>query len=193
MQRGSSIRKAAHPIDPLFIDRWSPRAMTGEALTEAELMVLFEAARWAPSSGNLQPWRILYARRDTAHFPTFLALLFEGNRGWAHRAGALALFISKTTHGDKPSPTHSYDTGAAWQNLALQAYMKGYALHGIGGFDAVRARDVLKVPAEFAMEAMVVVGKLGDKSLLSEQLQAREKPNDRRPLEETICEGPFSL
>jgi nitroreductase len=193
MQRGSSVRKAAYPIDTLFIDRWSQRAMTGEALTGPELMVLFEAARWAPSSGNRQPWRILYALRDTPHFATFLDLLNEGNRVWAHRAGALALIVSKIVHEGKPNPTHSYDTGAAWQNLALQGYLKGYAMHGIGGFHAVRAREVLKVPEDYAVEAMVVVGRLADKSVLNETLQARETPNDRKPLEELICEGPFSL
>lgn len=194
MQKGSHTRKAAHPIDPLFIDRWSPRAMSGEALSEAELMILFEAARWAPSSMNFQPWRILYARRDTPYWPTYVSLLFDGNRLWAQHAGAIALFVSKTVMDNgKPFPTHSYDTGAAWQNLALQAYLQGYALHGIAGFDAVRARTELKIPAEYAVEAMAVIGKLGSKSDLPEHLQAREQPNDRRPLSQTVSEGLFSL
>ena len=75
MIKGSEIRRADHPIDNLFIDRWSPRAMSGEAIEEADLMVLFEAARWAPSSFNNQPWRILYARRDSEHWPLFFDLL----------------------------------------------------------------------------------------------------------------------
>src|SRR5437867_4470875 len=104
MIKGSAKRKADHPIDTIFLDRWSPRAMSGEAIQEEELMVLFEAARWAPSSFNNQPWRILYARRDTEHWPLFLDLLVEGNRAWAHNAAALLLFVSKTTFDNgKPS------------------------------------------------------------------------------------------
>ena len=89
MEHGSSHRKPAYPIHSLFVDRWSPRAMSGEALSETELMTLFEAARWAPSCGNFQPWRFLYARRDTDFWPAFLDLLNPSNKVWAARAGAL--------------------------------------------------------------------------------------------------------
>ena len=195
MIKGSDYRKPAHPIHPLFIDRWSPRAMSGEALSEAELMTLFEAARWAPSSGNFQPWRYLYARRDTDFWPAFLDLLKPGNRAWAERAGALVLVISRTHFdGDgRPCRTHSYDSGAAWQNLALQASLSELVAHGIEGFDYERARRVLRVPGAYAVEAMMVLGKPGNKAELSESLQHREQPNSRRPLGETACEGPFSL
>ena len=77
MIKGSEKRNAGYPIDPLFLDRWSPRAMSGEEIAEEELLTLFEAARWAPSSYNNQPWRILYARRNTVHWPLFLSLSFE--------------------------------------------------------------------------------------------------------------------
>ena len=195
MDRGSAHREAGHPIQPLFIDRWSPRAMSGEAISAAELMTLFEAARWAPSSGNLQPWRFLYARRDTDFWPAFLDLLRPSNQVWAARAGTLVLVISRTHfEGDgRPCITHSYDTGAAWQNLALQASLSGLVAHGIEGFDYERARRVLRVPAAYAVEAMVVLGHPGNKAELSESLQHREKPSGRRPLEHTVCEGPFSL
>src|SRR4029079_10173110 len=111
----------------LFLDRWSPRAMSGEEISEAALMVLFEAARWAPSSYNNQPWRILYARRDTEHWPRFFNLMVEFNQSWTSTAAALVVFISKT-HFDfngEPAVTHSFDTGAAWENLALQGSLKG--------------------------------------------------------------------
>ena len=195
MLKGSDQRIASHPIDPLFIDRWSSRAMSGEALSEPELMSLFEAARWAPSCGNFQPWRFLYARRDTDFWPAFLDLLNAGNRAWAERAGALVLVISRTHFdGDgRTCVTHSYDAGAAWQNLALQAWISGVVVHGIAGFDAERARRVLRVPAAYAIEAMIVLGKRGDPAQLAESLQKREQPNDRRPLAQTVCEGPFSL
>ncbi len=195
MVKGSAYRQAAFPIEPQFLDRWSSRAMSGEGLTEAELMPLLEAARWAPSSGNFQPWRFLYARRDTDFWPAFMDLLVPRNQSWAQYAGALVLVISRT-HLDrdgKPSPTHSYDTGAAWMSLALQGIHNGLVVHGIEGFDYGRARRVLRVPAEFAVEAMAVIGKPGDKAKLGDSLQQRELPNDRRPLAQTACEGPFSL
>jgi nitroreductase len=194
MIKGSSVRHAAHPIDAIFIDRWSARAMSGEALTAAELMPLFEAARWAPSSHNFQPWRMLYALRGTSHWERFLDLLNPGNQIWAHRGGALVLFISRKSYDNgKPCITHSYDVGAAWENFALQAARAGLAVHGLQGFDYDRARVELAVPDAFSVEAMAVVGRPGDKSQLSEDLQRREAPNDRRPLSQTVCEGPYSL
>ena len=188
-------RIAAYPIHALFVDRWSPRAMSAAALSEAELMPLFEAARWAPSSMNFQPWRFLYARRDTDFWPAFLGLLVPGNRVWAERAGALVLMISRTRFdGDsRPCVTHSYDTGAAWQNFALQGTLNNLVVHGIQGFDYERARRVLRVPAAYAIEAMAVLGKPGNAADLPEPLAQREHPSDRRPLAETVCEGPFSL
>ena len=92
-----TVRLADHPIEGIFIERWSPRAFTGEAMPPAELMRLFEAARWAPSSYNSQPWRFLYAHRDTPHWDLFLGLLNEGNRGWASRAAVLMVALSKST------------------------------------------------------------------------------------------------
>lgn len=195
MEKGSEKRKADHPIDKLFLDRWSPRAMSGESIAEKELMVLFEAARWAPSAFNNQPWRILYARRDSEHWPLFLSLLVEGNRVWASQAAALLLFVSKTTfdHNGKPARTHSYDTGAAWENLALQALLRGYVAHGMQGFDYERARQELQVPEEYQVEAMAAIGLPGPKESLPEMLQAKETPNDRRPITQSVCEGPFRL
>ena len=195
MLKGSDKRQADHPIDTLFLDRWSPRAMSGEEIPEAELLVLFEAARWAPSSYNNQPWRILYARRGSEAWPHFFDLLVETNRVWAENAAALLLFVSKTTfdHNGKPYPTHSYDTGAAWQNLALQGYLKGYVVHGMQGFDYERARVALEIPDEFRVEAMAAVGRPGAMDALPEALRQRETPNDRRKLEQTICEGAFRL
>ena len=192
---GSAHRQTTLPIHPLFLDRWSSRAMSGEALSETELMTLLEAARWAPSSGNFQPWRFLYARRDTDFWQAFLELLVPGNRSWAQHAGALVLVISRTYYdGDgRPCPTHSYDAGAAWQNLALQASLSNLVAHGIAGFDYERARRVLRVPDAYAVEAMIVLGKRGDETQLGESLQKREVPNDRRPLAQSVCEGPFSL
>jgi nitroreductase len=96
MIKGSETRKAGHPIDSLFLDRWSPRAMLGEEIPEEELLTLFEAARWAPSSYNNQPWRILYARRNTKHWPLFFDLLVDFNKTWVKEAGALVIFILRS-------------------------------------------------------------------------------------------------
>lgn len=194
MLKGSQERQADYPIDNVFLNRWSPRAMSGEPITHEDLMTLFEAARWAPSSYNAQPWRILYARRDGGHWDRFLGLLVETNRLWAQHAAALLLFISKsTTAQGSPSKTHSYDTGAAWENLALQACSKGYVIHGMQGFDYERARRDLRVPDDFRIEAMAAIGRPGDGDDLPEALRTREKPNDRRPLTQTVCEGAFDF
>jgi nitroreductase len=195
MIEGSDVRKPDHPVDELFLDRWSPRAMSGEEIPEEDLLTLFEAARWAPSSYNNQPWRMLYARRDTKHWQTFLDLLVEGNKVWAKDAAALILFASKTTFdfNGQTYPTHSFDTGAAWENLALQGWLKGYVVHGMQGFDYDRARTELGIPEEFRVEAMAAVGMPGPKEKLPEKSQAGESPSGRKTLSEIVCEGPFSF
>jgi len=195
MIKGGTVRTPDYPIDDLFVDRWSPRAMSGEEIGEQELMTLFEAARWAPSSYNNQPWRILYAHRNSEHWPLFFDLLVETNKAWAQNAAALLVMISKTTfdHNGKPSLTHSYDTGAAWQNLALQGFGKGYVVHGMQGFSYERARKNLQIPEEYRVEAMVAIGIPGRKEDLPMELQQREEPNIRRSLEKTVCSGPFRL
>ena len=193
MIKGSEKRTPDHPVDKIFPDRWSPRAMSGEAMPNDALMSLFEAARWAPSSYNNQPWRILYATRNGSHWQMFLDLLVPGNQVWAKNAAALLLFISKKTFtfNGKPCITHSFDTGAAWENLALQGWLSGYVVHGMQGFDYERARTELSIPDDYHVEAMAAVGLPASPEVLPEQLQAKEGPSDRRKLEETICEGPF--
>jgi len=191
--RGRDHRKADHPVDWLFVDRWSPRAMSGEAIPQAELDVLFEAARWAPSAGNTHPWRILYAHRDSEHWPLFFDLLVERNRMWCRNAAALLLFISRKTNEQtgRALVTHSYDTGAAWENLALQGTLRGLVVHGMAGFDYARARTTLNVPDIFDVEAMAAVGRPGPLTVLPEDFQARESPNTRRPIAEVVFEGPY--
>ena len=193
MIRGSEVRQAAHPIDRLFLDRWSPRAMTGEPLDEQELLVLFEAAHWAPSSGNSQPWRFLYARRDTEHWPLFFDLLAEGNRTWCHQASALIVFISRTTHDQsgRALVTHSSDSGAASMGFAYQGWLRGLVVHGMAGFDYARARTTLHVPDDMTVEAMAAVGRPGRKEDLPPQHLQREFPSQRRPSAELVFVGPY--
>jgi nitroreductase len=194
MIKGSAIRKPDHAIDEVFLDRWSPRAMSGAEISKTGLMSLFEAARWAPSSNNNQPWRFLYAERNTGHWPLFFDLLTDSNKIWAKHAAVLLLIVSKNTFDNgRPSRTHSYDTGAAWENLALQGNLKGYVIHGMQGFDYERARSSLNIPDGFTVEAMAAIGMPGNREDLPDDLQKRESPNDRRKLTETICEGPWNF
>jgi nitroreductase len=193
----ANSRTADHPIDPLFLERWSPRAFTAEPIPEPQLMALFEAARWAPSCFNSQPWRFIYARRDTPPWPCFLGLLNDYNQSWAENAAALVILVSKTTllprgaDQEVPSHTHSLDAGAAWACLALQATLAGWAAHGMAGFDVARVAVELGVPPGYRVEVAIAIGRAGDKSLLPERLAAREHPSGRLPLAQLVREGRF--
>ena len=192
-------RQSTHPIDAQFLDRFSPRAFSGKKLTPQNIEQIVEAARWAPSAYNSQPWRFLYARRDTPDWERFLGLLNEFNRSWAQHASALVIVASKTDFTapgateETPALWHTFDTGSAWGHLALQASLSGWYTHGMAGFDQELTRKELKIPDGYALHAAVAVGKLGDKSTLPEYLQARETPSPRKPLSELVSEGDFSL
>lgn len=188
-------RTADHPIETLFLKRWSPRAMTGEAIKREELSRLFEAARWAPSTYNEQEWRFLYAHRDTPHWQTFLKLLIEANQVWCANAGVLVVVLSKKTFtlNGKPNPVHTFDAGAAFENLALQGASMDLVVHGMAGFSKDAVRRDLKVPDDFEVEAMVAIGRPGDPDKLPEELRKREQPTDRKRIGEFTREGPFSF
>jgi len=186
------FRKPENDVDKLFISRWSPRAMSGEEIDEAAIKTLFEAARWAPSSNNNQPWRFIYARRNTPHWNTIFNLMNEGNRMWAKTAAVLIVVISKTTFDSgKPARTHSYDTGAAWVSLALQGSLKKLVVHGMQGFDYDRARKELQVPDDYQVEAMIAIGKHGNKENLPDYQQEREFPSSRKSVGQIAMEGMF--
>ena len=186
-------RKADHPIEPLLLNRWSPRAMSGEPISDEEMLTLFEAARWAPSTFNEQEWRFLYARRDTPHWTVFFDLLVEGNRVWCERAAMLVVILGHRIlqRTGEPNRVHLFDCGNAFENLALQGTAMGLVVHGMQGFDYEKARAVLRVPEEYSVVAMFAVGRPGDPALLPEKLRARETPSGRRPVEESIREGGF--
>jgi hypothetical protein len=188
----SDFRKPENDVHSIFINRWSPRAMSGEEIDEATLRSLFEAARWAPSSINNQPWRFIYARRNTPHWEAIFNLLAESNQVWAKSAAVLIVVISKKTFdSDKPSITHSYDTGAAWGGFALQGSIKDLVVHGMQGFDYDKAKEVLHVPDDYSVEAMIAVGKKGNKNDLPAYLQEREFPSSRKSITEIAMEGIF--
>ncbi|MBI2933500.1 MAG: nitroreductase family protein [Planctomycetes bacterium] len=187
-------RASDYDILPLFLNRWSPRSMTGETIEDDALFALFEAARWAPSSFNAQLWRFIIARRQNKEeFDRFVGLLVPGNAVWANRAAVLVVVTSRKLfeRNDKPSVTHAFDAGAAWENLALEAARRGLVTHGMEGFDYERARRELGVPDDFDVHAMIAIGKRAPKEQLPEKYQAMEQPNARRPLREIVFEGGF--
>lgn len=188
-------RTTSTALDSLFLDRWSPRAFDGSAIAEADLRTILDAARWAPSAFNYQPWRILYAVRGDAHWETFLSILIPFNQSWAANASALLFIVSDTLmespNGTNPSHSHSFDAGAAWAQLGLQALKLGYHTHGMTGIDFDKARDLLAVPDRFRVEAAVAIGRAADSSTLPEGLRDREVPSDRKPLEEIAFAGGF--
>ena len=189
----TKIRNVEYNINPLFVNRWSPRAMSGEEISYDDLIGLFEAARWAPSSYNNQPWRFIYAMRNTDNWQRLFSLLVDGNKIWAQNAAVIVAVISRKNFefNEKPAITHQFDTGAAWENMALEATTRGLVTHGMQGFDYNAARKVLEVPDSFDVMAMIAIGKLGKKENLPNDLQGREYPSDRKPLKEIVMEGKF--
>jgi len=191
-------RQPDHPVDPVFSNRWSPRAFAPIPMPKGDLYTVLEAARWAPSAYNIQPWRFIYALRDDAHWDDFLGLLDPFNASWAKNASALIFIVSDTltpAHGSsptKPSRTHSFDAGAAWAHLALQATALGYQAHAMAGihFDDVRQR--LSVPDNYRVEIAVAIGRQTAASTLPPVLQEREKPGPRLTLDKIASSGCFA-
>ncbi len=184
-------RKAQYQIEDLVLNRWSPRAMSGESINHEEFMRLIEAARWAPSSYNGQPWRFIYAHRDTPAWKKIFDLMIPFNQGWAKNAAILVVVVSTANFefNNKSSRTHSFDAGAAWENLALQGWAMGLVVHGMEGFDYDKAHKDLNIPSDCVVEMMFAIGKPGRKEDLSKELQEREEPSDRKPAQELIFEG----
>jgi nitroreductase len=196
-QDSSHSRRAQYPVNELFVSRWSHRALSGERIPDEVLFSAFEAARWAPSANNAQPWRFIYAKRDEAAWPQFLQLLSERNQAWASRASALVLILSlkerETAEGIKAIRSHSFDAGAAWSAFAHQAALDGWSTRAIGGYAIEATRTALQIPAQFNTEAFIAIGKATDKSVLREDFQALEKASDRQALSSLVAQGQFSF
>ncbi|MFN4328742.1 MAG: nitroreductase family protein [Limnobacter sp.] len=176
------------PVDEQFTARWSPRSFAADTLSAEQLNSLFEAARWAPSASNTQPWRFAYALRGDAHWAGFVDCLVPANARWAQNAAALIVVLSKT-HAPKkdstelaPLKNHALDTGAAWANLYTQAHTLGLVTHAMGGYDDAKVRTLLNVPDHYAVQAVVAVGRQGPREALPEDLQGREQPSGRNPV-----------
>lgn len=183
-------RTLDHDILPVFVQRWSPRAMS-PGISRGEVMRLLEAARWAPSSYNEQPWRFLYAMHGTPEFNAFLACLMDANQVWAKNAGVLMLLVAKKTfaRNGKPNGVAVFDAGSAWQSLALQGAAMGLAVHAMAGFDAAKAAKDLRVPEDFHCCAMIAAGKPGEIESLPADYQKIEAPSPRMKVGEFAFEG----
>ncbi|GAN63675.1 nitroreductase [Acetobacter indonesiensis NRIC 0313] len=192
-------RSADTSASPFIVDRWSPRAFTPTPISQENLLTFLEAGRWAPSAYNGQPWRFLYARRDTPDWERFLSWLIPFNQAWAQHSSALVFIASQTvtfsnsTGEPVPAPTHAFDAGAASVLVQLEASQAGWATHPISGFDHALARAGLELPEDYALHAALVIGQQGDKSHLPETLQSKETPSGRRSLSELAFEGRFPV
>lgn len=178
-------------LHPQFLDRWSPRSFHSEKIPKQILLSLFEAARWAPSCFNEQPWRFVYAQDEQSH-SRFLALLTDSNQIWGKSAPILAAVFAKKTFAKngKRNRWAEFDTGAAWMALNLQALSVGLYCHGMAGYDEDRTYEVCDVdPAKYQSICMVAIGKKDSKDKLPENLKDREFPSERQPLEQIVAEG----
>jgi nitroreductase len=186
------VARAASPsalLTPLLAERWSPRSFDPEhRLAADDLTALLEAARWAPSASNSQPWRFLVAERGGAAHAALVELLAAGNRVWAPDASALVLVLAEEVDAEgRPRPWASYDAGLAVAQLTVQAQALGLGVHQMGGFDRSGTAARLDLPTGLRPLVVLAVGRPAGADRLPADLAAREQaPRTRRPLEELL-------
>lgn len=184
-----ATRVSEYPVSPLFLNRWSTRAFSTREVSDQDLYTVLDAAHWAPSSFNDQPWRFIVAKTEQ-HRSVFHQFINEFNLTWVSTAPVLIVVASdKLRDNGDPNGAHAFDAGAAWASMAIQATMLGMVTHAMGGIDRNKARQMLNIPDNFEIHAVIALGYHGDKSLLPEGIQQREIPNSRRPLNELVFEG----
>jgi len=186
-----SKRQTEYDVDPMFPDRWSPRAFLDIEVPTLLVKQIFEAARWAPSARNEQPWRFVYASEDE-DLERFRDALMELNQVWANQAPILICLLSRKTYesNGRANQSHLFDAGAAWMALALQARKLGLYTHAMGGFDKDKALAAVGASAEeYEAMAMIAVGWKGDPAMLPDEVRSREMPNDRKSVGEFCFEG----
>ncbi|MEK6926343.1 MAG: nitroreductase family protein [Nanoarchaeota archaeon] len=185
-------RKAEHPVDKIFLDRWSPRSLNPD-MSEKELMSLFEAARWSPSSNNGQPWRFLYARNGTEEWNLFFSLLIDFNKIWCKSAAYLIVLLSRKNFEDgNYDRNHSLGAGSAMMSLFLEAKMRNLVAHGMAGFDVEKTRKELEIPEDYFIDCIIAVGAQGEiEGSIPEGMQQSEKPNDKKKVSELVYAGKF--
>jgi nitroreductase len=182
---------ASHPIHELISERWSPRAFADRSVEREKLYSLLEAARWAASAGNQQPWYFLVGTKEHAeNHARLAATLWERNILWAQYAPVLILVVAKLYDRPGKELTSFYDVGMAVGNLVTQAVDLGLVTHQMAGFDAEKARETLGIPEGYQPLAMIALGYLGTPDGLPDDLRKRElAPRSRKPLEEFVFEG----
>jgi nitroreductase len=182
-----------HPINDLLSHRWSPRAFDAKSVPADVLRSLFEAARWAPSSNNEQPWVYLVATKDNPEeFAKVTSVLIEFNAGWAKHASVLALAVCRLAFEKNNTPNRNaqYDTGAATALLCVEATARGLFVHQMAGFDPDKAREVFGIPAGWEAIAALAIGYPGDPNSLPQVLKDREiAPRARKPLSQFVMSG----
>jgi nitroreductase len=183
------------PIHEIIANRWSPRAFDpNKPVTQAQITALLEAARWAPSCFGDQPWRFLVWNKneDTLSWQNALDTIVPNNQVWAKNAPLFVLVCAFGLfgHNQKPNRWAEYDTGAAAENLCLQASALGLVAHQMGGFDLDSARKKFNIPSEVLPMSMIAIGYEGDANDLPEELKTREHaPRTRKPLGEMFFNG----
>lgn len=186
-----SIAKSS--ILPGIIERRSILSFSNKSVEPEKLSLLFEAARWAPSSMNLQPWRFIYARKeDTDNYNKIFDLLFDGNKIWAGSAPVLAISITEVVmeYKDRPNRFAFHDLGMAIGNLLNQATFLGLFVHQMGGYDVEKARNNLEIPSRFEPAAVIAIGDKGDTEKLPPELKKRELATRvRKEPREFVFEG----
>jgi nitroreductase len=183
-------RQAAYDIDPVNTNRWSPRSFLSKPVEERDLLGILEAARWAPSAFNDQPWRFIVARSEEDR-QKFYSFISEFNLVWCKSAPVLIMIVSQSVTERGDSRSHAFDTGASWGLMSLEAARKGLSTHAMTGFDFAKAREVLNVPEGYELQALIAIGYRGPKEQLPESLREREQPSPRRAIEESLFEGGF--
>jgi nitroreductase len=181
-------------VDPLFVERWSRRALSSDPVTPQQIATLFEAARWAPSASNLQPWLFVYASQPQT-LALARALLKETNLRWAAQAPLLVFVFARKRHPETGAPirTAAFDTGAAWQSLALQAHKLGLSARAMGGIHHEKTYEIFGVPRDdFESMAGVAIGLPGEREALPADLHAKELPNARKSVRDFAFEGRYA-
>jgi nitroreductase len=182
-----------YPIHELLAERWSPYAFANRPIAKADLCSLFEAARWAASSYNEQPWYYLVAMQENPdQFQQLLSCLVESNQVWAKNAPVLALGVVslKFSHNQKDNRVAAHDLGLATGNLVMEATARGIYVHQMGGILPDKARDLFGIPESFEVWTGLAIGYLGDPSILPDSLRERDlKPRQRKPLEQFVFTG----
>ncbi|HEX4086098.1 MAG TPA: nitroreductase family protein [Chthoniobacteraceae bacterium] len=186
------MKKPAHvgfPIHDLMRERWSPRAFLDQPVEHAKLMSLLEAARWAPSSYNEQPWFYLVGAKGTPEYQKLFGCLVEANQAWAGAAAVLMISVVKKTFdkNGKPNRCAFHDVGLASENMVLEAVSLGLAAHGMAGIDVEKVRDAYKLPDNCEPMAAWAIGYPGEPEMLQGELKEREKaPRVRKELKDFV-------